>query len=159
MSGTEEPEFRHASRRPGNPRGLIIVAVLVVVALIAVPLIWNALRSSPEGWLDDHYTYVDGDVDNDGRHYTSDDTVDQTVAAIDQGTDPSEKRQEDSTYFLRYKNDWLVEVEADDDGSGTDVTLFEFDAGYRHHGTLLFFWSSHYQRGGFFRGGGSGSGK
>src|SRR3546814_6514066 len=53
-----------------------------------------------------------GDVDSSsGLRFASADPVDQTVAAIDAGTDPSEKRQEGSTYYLRYKSDWLVEVE------------------------------------------------
>src|SRR3546814_18820215 len=79
-----------------------------------------------------------GDVDSSsGLRFASADPVDQTVAAIDAGTDPSEKRQEGSTYYLRYKSDWLVEVEAAPDGSGPEIVLFEFGAGYPTQGALL----------------------
>ncbi|HEY9563599.1 MAG TPA: DUF4247 domain-containing protein [Nocardioides sp.] len=146
-----------------GPRwGLIAIIVGALLLLFIIPVIVSAAsNTSPEKWLKDNYSEQGGDVDSSsGLRFASADPVDQTVAAIDAGTDPSEKRQEGSTYYLRYKSDWLVEVEAAPDGSGSEIVLFEFDAGYQSHGALLFFWSSHYQQGGGpFRGGGGGSGK
>lgn len=139
---------------------VIGVVVAVLAALVIIPIVILASNNGPKGWLEDHYSKTGGDEDTSaGLRFTSDDAPEQTVAAIVKGTDPSERRQEGSTYFLRYKSDWLVTVEGDSTGSGSEIKLYEFDAGYRSHGSTLFFWSSHYQRGGSFRGGGSGSGK
>lgn len=59
--------------------------------------------------------------------------------------------------FMRYGSEWIVAVTSTPEG--VFIELDEFDRGYTRHGTYLGRWSSHYQRGGFFRGGGSGFGK
>jgi hypothetical protein len=144
-----------------RPWGWIVVISLFVVGLVAIPLMVNAFNDGPREWIEDHYTHVSGsDPDNEAVVYSSDDSPATTAEAIDRGTDADEKRQEDTSYYLRYDSDWMVVVGPE--GTGSRIELFEFDEGYRHHGSSVFFWNSHYGRGGgggFFRGGGSGSGK
>lgn len=143
-----------------RPWGWIVVIGLLVVALIAIPLIVTSTKDSPKEWLDDHYTHVSGsDPDDETVVYRSEDSALDTALDIDHGTDADERRQDGDVHYLRYDSDWMVVVTPD--GTGSRIELDEFDRGYRTHGTSVFFWSSHYGRGGggFFRGGGSGSGK
>lgn len=144
-----------------RPWGWIVVISLFVIGLVVIPLMVKAFGDDgPKKWLDDHYTHVSGDdPESEAVVYASDDIPATTAEDIDQGTDADEKRQETDTYYLRYDSDWMVVVGPD--GSGSKIELFEFDEGYRHYGPAVFFWNSHYGRGGggLFRGGGSGSGK
>jgi hypothetical protein len=143
-----------------RPWGLIVVIGLFVGALVLVPLMVHVFDDNPREWLDDHYRHVSGDdPENEAVVFASDDPADRTASDIREGTDADELRQEDTTYYLRYDSDWMVVVSPS--GSGAQIELFEFDEGYRHYGSSVFFWTNHYGRGGggFFRGGGSGSGK
>ena len=141
------------------PWGWVLVAGLLVLALVIIPLALGG-SESPKAWLDDHYTSTGGTSEEDGGlTWSSDDDAASTVSAIEAGTGSEETRQEGETYYLRYDSDWLVTVEEQTDG--TEITLFEFDEGYRRHGGVIGFWGGYYQRGGsgLFRGGGSGFGK
>jgi Domain of unknown function (DUF4247) len=141
-------------------RGWIILISLFVGALVVIPLMAKAFDDNPREWLEDHYTHVSGDdPEKEAVVFSSDDDAATTATDIEKGTDADEKRQEGTTYYLRYDSDWMVVVSPDT--LGARIELFEFDNGYRTHGGSVFFWNSHYGRGGggFFRGGGSGSGK
>lgn len=135
------------------------IAVVVVVVVIAT-LLTSGPSESPEAWLDEHYTSTGGTSPEDGGlTWSSDDDLDTTARAIGDGTEADELRSASGSAYLRYESDWMVEISESVDGS--EITLYEFDEGYDRHGSAVFFWSSHYNRGGsgFFRGGGSGFGK
>lgn len=141
-------------------RGWLVVIGLFLASLVVIPLIVHSFDDNPREWLEDHYSHVSGDdPENEAVVFSSSDDATTTATDIETGTDADEKRQEGTTYYLRYDSDWMVVVAPDPTGSR--IELFEFDNGYRTHGTSVFFWNSHYGRGGggFFRGGGSGSGK
>lgn len=143
-----------------RPWGWIVVGAVLVGALVLVPLMANVFDNSPREWLEDHYHHVSGsDPEEEAVVFSSGEQPDRTASDIREGTDADEMRQEDTTYYLRYDSDWMVVVSPDPTGSR--IELFEFDEGYRHYGSSVFFWNNHYGRGGggFFRGGGSGSGK
>lgn len=143
-----------------RPWGWIVVIGLLVGALVLIPLMAAVFDDNPREWLEDHYRHVRGDdPETEAVVFASDDPVATTATDIRDGTDADEMRQDGTTYYLRYDSDWMVVVAAS--GTGAEIELFEFDEGYRSHGSSVFFWNNHYGRGGggFFRGGGSGSGK
>lgn len=154
----------------GSNRKLIgwaIVAVCVVLAIvIAIAVAGDG--NSPEKYLRKNFDHVSGsDPDSDaGIVFEDDGTVTSVANKIASGSDADENRAEGSNHYLRYDDDWLVVVEPRTP-SGSTITLYEYDRGYRHHSTVIgvWGWNSYYGRnssGGSsdsFRGGGSGFGK
>ncbi|MFI5622691.1 DUF4247 domain-containing protein [Nocardioides sp. NPDC051685] len=149
--------------------GWAIVAVCVVLAII-IAIAVSGDGNSPEKYLRKNFDHVSGsDPDNDaGIVFEDDGTVTSVANKIAAGSDADENRAEGSNSYLRYDDDWLVVVEPRTP-SGSTITLYEYDRGYRHHSTVigLWGWNSYYGRnsgggssgGSSFRGGGSGSGK
>lgn len=144
---------------------LICVGALVVVLGVAA---FAGGGDSPREWLEEHYTYVDGeDLEVEPIVYSSNDSQSETAAAIIDGTGPDDRASGTSDsgedlIYLRYNSDWLVTV--GEDNNGARIELFRFDEGYRRHSTFLVFWGGFYGRGGIgsgggFRGGGGGFGK
>jgi hypothetical protein len=155
----------------GSNRKLIgwaIVAACVALAII-IAIAVSGDGNSPEKYLRKNFDHVSGtDPDSEaGIVFEDDGTVSSVANQIDSGTDADENRAEGSNHYLRYDDDWLVVVEPRTP-SGSTITLYEYDRGYRHHATVigLWGWNSYYGRnsgggssGDSFRGGGSGSGK
>ncbi|NYI80016.1 DUF4247 domain-containing protein [Nocardioides panzhihuensis] len=167
-----DPNHGPNSSGGGPNRKLIgwsIVAACVVIALIIAIVASSGGDSSPEKYLRDNFDHVSGtDPDTDaGIVFEDDGTVTSVASKIAADTDADENRADGSNQYLRYDDDWLVVVEPREP-SGSTITLYEYDRGYRHHATVigLWGWSSFYGRntgggssGDSFRGGGSGSGK
>lgn len=155
----------------GSNRKLIgwaIVAACVVLAIIIVIAV-SGDGNSPEKYLRKNFDHVSGsDPDSEGGIVFEDDgSVSSVANQIASGTDADENRAEGSSHYLRYDDDWLVVVEPRTP-SGSTITLYEYDRGYRSHATVigLWGWNSFYGRnsgggssGDSFRGGGSGFGK
>jgi hypothetical protein len=148
--------------------GWAIVAVCVVIAII-IAIVVAGGGNNPEKYLRKNFDHVSGsDPDSDaGIVFEDDGTVSSVATKIARGTDADENRAEGSNHYLRYDDDWLVVVEPRTP-SGSTITLYEYDRGYRHHSTVigLWGWNSYYGRnssggssGDSFRGGGSGFGK
>ena len=157
----------------GSNRKLIgwaIVAGCVALAIIIAIAVSGGDGNSPEKYLRKNFDHVSGsDPDSDaGIVFEDDGTVTSVASKIASGTDADENRADGSNQYLRYDDDWLVVVEPRTP-SGSTITLYEYDRGYRHYGTVigLWGWNSYYGRNsgsgsssdGSFRGGGSGSGK
>lgn len=145
-----------------NKGVLVIGCVFALVAAFAISAFSGG--GNPREWLEEHYTYVEGeDLDVEPIVYSSDDSQIDTAAAIIDGTGPDDRSSGssatgESLIYLRYDDDWLVTVAADQDGAR--IELFEFDEGYDRHSAFIGFWGGYYGRGGgFFRGGGGGFGK
>ncbi|MEI7055226.1 DUF4247 domain-containing protein [Nocardioides sp. CCNWLW239] len=149
--------------------GWSIVAVCVVLAIIVAIAVSGDDDNSPEQYLRDNFEHVSGsDPDSDaGIVFEDDGTVTSVANQIATDTGADENRADGSNQYLRYDDDWLVVVEPRTP-SGSTITLYEYDRGYRHHSTVigLWGWNTFYGRnvgsgssGGSFRGGGSGSGK
>ncbi|MEU6134931.1 DUF4247 domain-containing protein [Nocardioides sp. NPDC047086] len=155
----------------GSNRKLIgwaIVAACVALVVIIVIAV-SGDGNSPEKYLRKNFDHVSGsDPDSDaGIVFEDDGAVSSVADKIAKDTDADENRAEGSSHYLRYDDDWLVVVEPRTP-SGSTITLYEYDRGYRHHATVigLWGWNSFYGRnsgGGSssdsFRGGGSGFGK
>lgn len=145
-----------------NTRLLAIGCVVALVAVVAISAFSGG--GDPRGWLDEHYTHVQGeDPEEEPIVYASEDSQLDTAAAIVDGTGPDDRSSGssetgESLIYLRYGDAWLVTVA--EDGDGARIELFEFDEGYDRHGAFIGFWGGYYGRGGgFFRGGGGGFGK
>lgn len=155
----------------GSNRKLIgwaIVAACVALVVIIVIAV-SGDGNSPEKYLRKNFDHVSGsDPDSAGGIVFEDDgSVSSVANQIASGTDADENRAEGSSHYLRYDDDWLVVVEPRTP-SGSTITLYEYDRGYRSHATVigLWGWNSFYGRnsgggssGDSFRGGGSGFGK
>lgn len=149
-------------------RGRGLLVAICVAALLGVFIV-SAFSGGggPRDWLEEHYTYVEGDdLEVEPIVYSSDDSQIDTAAAILEGTGADDRASGSSEsgeplIYLRYDDAWLVTVA--EDGDGARIELFEFDEGYDRHGGFLVFWGGFYGRGGFggggFRGGGGGFGK
>lgn len=162
--------------------GIALLAIFILLGLIALPFVLSG--NNPAEWLEKNHEKISGtDPEQTTVVYRSDDDYDTTVAAIVAGTDPDEQTTGTNlapyapsapltttpttsgttpvaghpATFMRYGSEWIVAVTSTPEG--VFIELDEFDRGYTRHGTYLGRWSSHYQRGGFFRGGGSGFGK
>lgn len=150
-----------------NGRLLVIGCVIALVVAFAISAFSRG--GDPRDWLEDNYTYVEGeDLEEEPIVYSSDDSQLDTAAAIVDGTGPDERSSgtsetDESLIYLRYDDAWLVTV--GEDGDGARIEFFEFDEGYDRHGAFIGFWGGYYGRGGFgggggfFRGGGGGFGK
>lgn len=138
----------------------MVVGCLVIVGII-MGIASGAGSNNPEDYLRENYAHVSGD-DPDTRNgivLASNDDATLTANAISAGTESDERREEGGTHYLRYDSDWMVTV--DDEPTGSEIKLYEFDRGYTQHTSAVGVWSTFYNRdsGGGFRGGGSGFGK
>jgi len=134
--------------------GLVIIGIIMGVAS-------GVGSNNPEDYLRENYNHVSGDDpdSSNGIVLTSNDSATQTANAFYAGTESDGRREEGGTHYLRYDSDWMVTV--DDETSGSEIKLYEFDRGYTQHSSAVGVWSVFYNRdsGGGFRGGGSGFGK
>lgn len=145
--------------------GWSIVAVCVVIAII-IAIAVSGDGNSPEKYLRKNFEHVIGeDPESDtGIVFKDDGSVTSVANQIAADTDADENRSDGSNQYLRYDDDWMVVVEPGT-SSGSAITLYEYDRGYRAYSSVIgvWGWNSYYGRssgsGGGFRGGGSGSGK
>jgi hypothetical protein len=160
----------HGSGGPNRKLiGWAIVAACVALAIIIAIAVSGDDDNSPEKYLRENFDHVSGsDPDSDaGIVFEDDGTVTSVANQIAADTDADENRADGSNQYLRYDDDWLVVVEPRTP-SGSTITFYEYDRGYRHHSTVigLWGWNTFYGRnigggssGDSFRGGGSGFGK
>src|SRR5699024_10962792 len=106
----------------GAVSGWAIVLSLFLFAVIAVPAMMGACGgSSPEDSLRDSDEHTSRDApENDGIKFHSDDSSAETADAIQSGTDADDQKSDDDTHYLRYGDDWMVVVAADDSG-GSEI--------------------------------------
>lgn len=147
--------------------GRALAMVCVLALLVGFTSSCSLGGSGPRDWLEENYTYVEGDdLEVEPIVYSSEDSQMDTAAAIIDGTGPDDRSSGssatgESLIYLRYDDERIVTVA--EDGAGARIELFEFDEGYDRHGAFIGFWGGFYGRGGFggggFRGGGGGFGK
>jgi hypothetical protein len=137
-------------------RWLIFGGIAVVGLIIAVIAI-NATSASPRKFIRDNYACDVDPTQRDNATCTTSGSPGDIADTIASDTRPIDQGVHDDIEFLQYEDD-IVAVTSD--GSGSRITVDDYETGYRHYSShfVFFGWSSYRPSGGSGYGGGYGGG-
>lgn len=138
-------------------RKVLIFGALAAFGLVIAVFAISSTSASPRPFIQSRYSCDRDPTEHETATCTSNDSPDTVADDIDTDTSAVDRGTDDGMEFLQYEDD-IVGVAAD--GSGSKLTVEDYETGYHHYSShfVFFGWTSYRPSGGGFGGGGFGGG-